>query len=158
MAFQQGHVHVKNKQTSTSMLFQAERPPVQRCEEDHLWCDGVKARRPGSWNRNNKGESGHRSGQRAKERAHMGPMGSGKDYVLSLDVAVRDDEQRRPETRKWATGLFTDPFISFCLSYFFSSFKELGTLIILPFSLHSHPLCRWGKMWSKLRTLMKDRK
>lgn len=158
MAFQQGHVPVKNKRISTSMLFQAERPPVQRCEGDHLWCDVVKARRPGSWNRKNKGESGRRSGQRAKERAHTHPMGSGKDYGLPLDVVVRDDEQRRPETRKWATGLFTDPFISFCLSYFFSKFKELGTLIILPFSLYSLPLCRWGKMCPKLRALMKDRK
>lgn len=146
MAFQQEHVHVKHKWISMSMLFQAERPPVQRCEGDHLWCDGVKARRAGSWNRKDKGESGHRSGPRAKERAHTGPMGSGKDYGLPWGVAVWDEEQRRPETRKWATGLFTDPFISFCLSYFFSKFKELGTLIILPFSLYSLPLYRWGKM------------
>ena len=46
------------------------------------------------------------------------------------------------------------PFISLFLSYFLNKFKGFRILIILPFSLYSLPLCRWQKMWSRLRALM----
>jgi hypothetical protein len=109
-------------------------------------------RRPGVWSRSN-WEGIWRSGQGAD--GPVGPVCNWKNCGWSLWLFKKNEDSKH-ETGKWATWRFAVPFISFC-SLLSEQFEEFWILTNFILCLYLFPLCRWGKMLSSWRTVVKEK-